>query len=132
MELKDYIAETLVQITNGILEAQKQLSDVDVIVNPAESFGSKGDFWIGKNQDRGPVLRRVQEVEMKIGVIYSEETMGDGGARVHLGVLNIGAGVEEKGVERNENYVKFAIPVSFPVSDIALDKDNRKTGGCLR
>ncbi len=117
MELKDYIAETLVQIINGIIEAQKQLNDVDVIVNPAKTFGSKGDFWIGKDQDKGPVLRRVQEVEMKIGVISSEEVTDDGGAKVHLGVLNIGAGVEEKGVERNENYVKFSIPVSFPVSD---------------
>ena len=117
MELKDYIAETLVQITNGILEAQDRLKAVDVIVNPAKTFGTKGDFWIGKEQDKGPVLRRVQEVEMKIGVISSEEVRGDGGAKVHLGVLNMGAGLEEKGVERNENYVKFSIPVSFPVSE---------------
>lgn len=117
MELKDYIAETLVQITNGIIEAQRQLSDVDVIVNPAKTYGGKGNIWIGKDPDNGPVLRRVQEVEMKIGVISSEEVTGDGGAKVHLGVLNLGAGVEEKGVERNENYVKFSIPVSFPVSD---------------
>ena len=116
MELKDYIAETLVQITNGIIEAQERLKEVDVIVNPGKTFGSKGDFWIGKEQERGPVLRRVQEVEMKIGVVSSEEIKGDGGAKVHLGVLNLGAGVEEKGVERNENYVRFSIPVSFPVS----------------
>lgn len=117
MELKDYIAETLVQITNGIIEAQKQLKDVDVIVNPAKTFGSKGDFWIGKDQDKGPVIRRVQEVEMKIGVVSTEETMGDSGAKIHLGVLNLGVGMEDKGMERNENYVKFSIPVSFPVSD---------------
>ena len=47
MELKEYIAETLVQITNGIIEAQKQLKGVDVIVNPAKTFGVKGDYWIG-------------------------------------------------------------------------------------
>ena len=123
MELKDYIAETLVQITNGIIEAQKRLQDSDVIINPAQTFGSKGDFWIGKNQDKGSVARRVQEVEMKIGVVSSEEVTGDGGAKVHLGVLNLGAGVEEKGIERNENYVKFSIPVSFPVSDVDPEKD---------
>lgn len=123
MELKDYIAETLVQITNGIIEAQKQLNDVDVIVNPAKTFGTKGDFWIGKNQDKGPVVRRVQEVEMKIGVISTEEKTGDGGAKIHLGVLNLGAGIEDKGTERNENYVKFMIPVSFPVSDFDPEKE---------
>lgn len=123
MELKDYIAETLVQITNGIIEAQKRLQDSDVIVNPAQTFGSKGDFWIGKNQDKGPVARRVQEVEMKIGVISTEETTGDGGAKLHLGVLNLGAGIEDKGMERNENYVKFSIPVSFPVTDYEPEKE---------
>ena len=123
MELKDYIAETLVQITNGIIEAQKRLQDSDIIINPAQTFGSKGDFWIGKNQDKGPVARRVQEVEMKIGVISTEETTGDGGAKLHLGVLNLGAGIEDKGMERNENYVKFSIPVSFPVTDYEPEKE---------
>ena len=117
MEIKDYIAETLVQITEGIKEAQKRLKDEDVVVNPGKTFGSQGNYWIGKQQERGVVVRRVQEVEMKIGVVSSEETTGDGGVKARLGVLNLGAGIEEKGIERNENYVKFSIPVSFPVSD---------------
>lgn len=120
MEIKDYIAETLVQITKGIKEAQNRLKDEDVIVNPGKTFGSQGDYWIGKQQEHCAVMRRVQEVEMKIGVVSSEEVTGDGGAKVHLGVLNLGAGVEEKGVERNENYVKFSIPVCFPVSDYVI------------
>jgi len=90
MELKDYIAETLVQITNGIVEAHKQPKDADVIVNPGKTFGSDGDYWIGKNQEQGAVLRRVQMVEMKVGVISSEEKTDGGRAKVHLGVLNIG------------------------------------------
>ena len=52
-----------------------------------------------------------------VPVVLRPGGSGDGGAKVRLGVLNLGAGVEEKGVERNENYVKFSIPVSFPVSD---------------
>ena len=93
MEIKDYIAETLVQITQGIKEAQNRLKDEDVIVNPGKTFGSQGDYWIGKQQEHGAVLRRIQEVEMKIGVVSSEEVTGDGGAKVRLGVLNLGAGV---------------------------------------
>lgn len=116
MELKDYIAETLVQITAGIIEAQERLQSLDVIVNPGKTFGTNGNLWIGKKHEHGPVLRRVQEVEMKIGVVSSEEVKGDGGAKMHLGVLSLGAGLEERGIEQNENYVKFTIPVSFPVS----------------
>ena len=92
-------------------------------MNPGKTFGNQGDFWIGKQQEHGAVLRRIQEVEMKIGVVSSEEVTGDGGAKVRLGVLNLGAGVAEKGVERNENYVKFSIPVSFPVSDYEVETE---------
>lgn len=116
MELKDYIAETIVQITRGIISAQEQLKDVDVIVNPGQTFGSNGDYWIGKNQADGVVKRRVQQVEMKVGVVSLEEVKGDGGAKVRIGVLSLGAGIEEKGSQQSENYVKFSIPVSFPVS----------------
>lgn len=88
MEIKDYIAETLVQITQGIKEAQNRLKDEDVVVNPSKTFGSQGNYWIGKQQERGPVISRIQEVEMKISVVSSEEVTGDGGAKVRLGVLN--------------------------------------------
>ena len=78
MELKDYIAETLFQITSGIIEAQEKLQNLDVIVNPGRTFGTNGNLWIGKKQEHGPVIRRVQEVEMKIRVVSSEEVKGDG------------------------------------------------------
>ena len=48
MELKDYIAETLFQITSGIIEAQEKLQNLDVIVNPGRTFGTNGNLWIGK------------------------------------------------------------------------------------
>lgn len=122
MELKDYISETLVQITEGIIDAQSRLADKDVVINPAKSFGVKGDYWIGRDQESGPVIRRVQEVEMKVGVVSSEEVTGDGGAKVHLGVLNLGAGLGEKGTERNENFVRFTVPVSFPVTEFEVEE----------
>lgn len=122
MELKDYISETLVQITEGIIDAQSRLADKDVVINPAKSFGEKGDYWIGRDQEFGPVIRRVQEVEMKVGVVSSEEVTGDGGAKVHLGVLNLGAGLGEKGTERNENFVRFTVPVSFPVTEFEVEE----------
>ena len=117
MEIKDYIAETLVQIEEGIKDTQNRLNDEDVMVNPGKIFGSQGNYWIGKQQEHGSVIRRILEVEMKIGVVSSEETTGDGGAKVRLGVFNLGTGIEEKDVERNENYVKFSILVNSPVSD---------------
>ena len=117
MELKQFIKETIIQITDGILEAQTALKGKDVIVNPGATFGKSGDLWIGKEQERGPVLRRVQEVEMQVGLTTTEETAGDGHVKIGIGVLSANVGLEDKGHEKTENYVKFCIPVSFPIAD---------------
>ena len=50
MEIKDYIAETLVQITEGIKEAQKRLKDEDVIVNPARLSVARGIIGLGNSK----------------------------------------------------------------------------------
>ena len=57
MGLKDYISETLVQIVEGITTAKQRLEDQGVIINPNPTYYSDGQFWIGKNQERGTVKR---------------------------------------------------------------------------
>ena len=126
MELKDFIAETLVQITQGVNEAKEKLIGQDVIINPGKTFFSKDGAWIGKQQENGPVLRRVQDVEMKICVSSSEEVFGDGSAKVHLGVLSADAELKEKGMASNENFIRFSIPVSFPITEITIEGNSIK------
>ena len=58
MELKEYITESLVQITEGIRDAMKRLEGTGGVINPKATFYSNGQFWIGKEQDLGAVERR--------------------------------------------------------------------------
>ena len=118
MELKEYVAESLVQINEGITEAIKRLEGTGVIINPNSTFHSDGQFWIGKNQERGPVERWVQMVEMNIMTIVTDASEDQGGARINVGVLNIGGGVKNKGSEQNTNSIRFTIPVCFPSTDV--------------
>ena len=118
MELKDYVSETLVQIAEGIISAKEKLDGKDVIINPNPTFGSNGEFWIGKNQEHGVVERRVQMIEMNIATTVTESTEGNGGAKVGIGVLNIGTGIKESGEQKNVNSVKFAIPICLPSTDV--------------
>ena len=118
MELKEYVSQTIVQITEGILDAMEKLGDKDVIINPDSTFHSDGKFWIGKNNERGPVERWVQSIEMNISTTVSESSEGKGGAKVSIGVLNIGAGIKDRGAEQSANTVKFSIPVCFPCTKV--------------
>ena len=46
MELKDFISNTIEQISLGILEASKKCNQYGVIVNPNITIGEQGDFCI--------------------------------------------------------------------------------------
>ena len=118
MELKDYISETLVQISEGIIDAMKKLEGSGVIINPNTTFYSDGQFWIGKQNEHGPVERWVQQVEMNVTTTVVESTEGNGGAKINVGILNVGAGLKENGSEQNTNSVKFTIPVCLPCTDV--------------
>ncbi len=118
MELKEYITESLVQITEGINEAMKRLEGTGVIINPNSTFHTDGHFWIGKHQKSGPVERWVQMVEMNITTTVTDATEGQGGAKINVGILNIGGGVKDTGSEQNTNSIKFTIPVCFPSTDV--------------
>jgi hypothetical protein len=120
MELKDYISETLVQITEGIISAKEKLKGKDVIINPNPTFYANGHFWIGKKQEQGLVKRWVQEIEMNVSTTIVESTEGNGGAKVGIGVLNLGADVKETGEQKNANSIKFTIPICLP-STCVLD-----------
>lgn len=118
MELKEYITESLVQITEGINEAIKRLEGTGVIINPNSTFHTDGRFWIGKHQESGPVERWVQMVEMNITTTVTDATEGQGGAKINVGILNIGGGVKDTGSEQNTNSIKFTIPVCFPSTNV--------------
>ena len=121
MELKDYVSETIVQISEGIIDAMKQLDGSGVIINPNSTFHSDGQFWIGKLKERGPVERWVQMIEMNVTTTITESTEGDGRAKINVGVLNLGGGLKEDGSEQNSNTVKFTIPVCLPCTDVLND-----------
>lgn len=118
MELKDYVSQTIVQISEGIIDAMSKLEGKGVIINPNSTFHSDGQFWIGKNKEHGPVERWVQLVEMNVTTTVTEATEDDGGAKINVGVLSIGGGLKENGTEQNANTVRFTIPVCLPCTNV--------------
>lgn len=114
MELRNFIKESISSITNGIIDAQKELSDKNVIINPEKlATGKEGDKLL-----RNDGWRYIQELHFEIHIGIDEKNSDSGGGK--LNVLNFASfntgGINEN-TTRNSNVLKFSIPVAFPTTE---------------
>lgn len=114
MELKDFIKNSIIAISDAILESQEALSDKGVLVNPNSMGTGKDHLHLSTNG-----YRYVQNLNFDISV-SADETSGVTGA-AGLKVLNVfKLGGEGKITETSNaaNRLSFFIPVAFPVSKV--------------
>lgn len=67
MELKEFISETIQQISLGVTDAMNKCSELDVIVNPDITVGEDGNFFV-PNKGNYSMERRVQILDMDIAI----------------------------------------------------------------
>lgn len=112
MDLKDFIKQTLIEITNGVKEAQEEIKDSGAYINP-EGFHSGENLRSGY----GGEYRHVQKVKMSVGVNVVENSEMKGGAGI-ISVLSLGVSGKVSDVNSVTNRIEFEIPISLPVMDI--------------
>lgn len=117
MELKDYISETIYQISLGVKESIDKCKFIDSIVNPDITFGQNNDFFISPGSISS-VKRRVQFIEMDIAVTVTEKETNGIGAKVCIPILNIDGDSKGETNTSNTNKVKFTIPICLPTSKV--------------
>jgi hypothetical protein len=117
MQLNEFIKMVLVEIAEGINEANKELEGHDSSVNPSgvRPYGDKendGVFGIVDKADN--TVRLAHLIDFDVAVHASEEKEKKGG--VGILVASIGMGVQEKTDNNTSSTsrIKFKIPMSFP------------------
>lgn len=116
--LKDFISNTIEQISLGILEASKKCNQYGVIVNPNITIGEQGDFCIPKQPEHVNIQRRVQLIDMDIAVTVIESEEGKIEGKLGVSFIGVGGKSQEGKSTSNESRVKFSIPVCLPVTNI--------------
>ena len=113
MDLKEFITETLVQITEGVQSAQEKIKNTGCLINP-EGFHQGENLKHGYNGK----YRHVQKVKMSIAVNVIENSETKAGLGVVTTILS--AGLSNKAGETNTstNKVEFDIPISLPIMNI--------------
>ncbi|MEJ8591487.1 hypothetical protein JSO54_09595 [Riemerella anatipestifer] len=115
MELKEFISETLLQITQGVCEAQKQTKELGGVVNPSEVYSD--NFVKASIKDQ---QRIVQIIDFEVGLTSSSEKNNNKGIGVALGSLKGGLGTSKGENETTDTKIKFQIPLVLP----SVENDN--------
>lgn len=101
MQLKEFIKSTLTQISEGILEAQKEMENSDMIINPSGlASNQKGDKFLNTKGQR-----YVQDIEINVGVT----AIG-----IVTGLLSGGAQSSSENTNQTVSTIKLTIPVALP------------------
>jgi hypothetical protein len=86
MNIEEFVSETLVQITKGVMKAQKELASTGTLVNPEVSSAGK-PYGVGVTA--GGEL--VGAVDFDVAVVAREGQETKGGLGVAVGVFSLGA-----------------------------------------
>ena len=120
MELKEYIAETLVQISAGIEAAQNECRDCGGFINPAHRVSNKrsAESHFGVL----PSGQNIFLVDFNVAITVVEENGSDTSGKLKVcGVIDIGGGVEQSNTSSATNKVSFKVPMALPVDAVSED-----------
>ncbi|MES1939203.1 hypothetical protein T5B8_03100 [Salinisphaera sp. T5B8] len=114
MELSQFVTETLMQISTGIEDAQKQLQAAGSTarINTFMTKDESGNLVIGGRRSS------IEHVDFDVAILANSGTETKGGVGITVAsLLNVGAGGKSSESRGIESRVKFRVPVAFPKYD---------------
>lgn len=111
MELKEFISNALIDITQGISDAQKKSGDSGAIINPhiniAPSELSKhGLIWAGGTP--------AHLIKFDLAVTVTEGSGTKGGIGILAGAISLGSSGQSNSESMVVSRIQFSIPVIYP------------------
>jgi hypothetical protein len=117
MELKEFISQTLVQIAEGISEANEQLSASDAVVNPPNvsvSNSSSNPLYGTIKKDFESTFTPVQKIDFDISVTATKGSGTNGGIKIGIGTISLGSEGRSENENQANNRIKFSVPMVMP------------------
>lgn len=122
MELEEFIKQSLVQIVNAIVEAQREVSGKGASVNPS-------GLRLKQEQVKGHSVTNdgnvTQHIEFDVAVTSTEGTGSKGGIGVVAGVFALGTQGQSSESMQAVSRLKFTIPILLP-SDHRTDQEENE------
>lgn len=112
MTIEEFVKEAITGIVKGVAGASEELKGTGAVVNPMTVNGN--DYSEGWSETQ--LSRKTQDVEISIA-LTTENSQGKSGS-FGLSVAGMSAtlpGKEKSEIAGSINYIKFTIPVGFPI-----------------
>jgi len=113
MELKEFITQTLININQGIIDAQEQTKDSGIKINPKnirKRDSGNYDVYNGNSAT-------IQEIEFNIVVNVAEGNDSKIAVGAFTGLLSGGVSNTNQNNNSTQTTIKFNLPVQFPSND---------------
>ena len=119
MDLKDFVKESLVQISKGISEANEELEATGAMINPlnviintdkSQAYGRTGK----PAYDVNGTSRVVEKVDFDVAVVAEAGAQTKAGIKLSIASIGLGADGQSNTKDKSESRIKFTIPVIFP------------------
>ena len=117
MDLKDFVANAISGIIEGLVDAQSRVGAHGAFVNPGNLMGSTKDrgesaMWDNRNNNYA------RSISFDVALTVQEGTNTGAKIGVVSGVLNLGAGGASQNSQTAVNRVQFTVPILFPANDL--------------
>jgi hypothetical protein len=112
VELKLFVSETLKQILDGVLEAQKYASEHKAAINPTGKLSTDGKQVQGGAQMGG--WHPLHPIEFDVVVSSQERDAAQGGVGVFVGAFAIGTKGTTESISQGVSRIRFTIPIALP------------------
>jgi len=109
MELKEFVAETIRQILDGVGMAQEHAAKMGAGVNPGDTYGEAGNYI--RVRGAGEL---VQMIEFDVVVTTRDSDKSKGGIGIFVGPIGAGTQGEEELINSRQDHIRFTIPLQLP------------------
>ena len=112
MELRDFVAETIKQVIDGVILAQQHAREKGAHVNPPLNFSADQGLQLWDRDTAQPV----QTISFDVAVTAAEGTKTQGGVAVFAGAFGLGSKGQSDKSNETVNRIQFSVPLSLPIS----------------
>ncbi|MFZ3080730.1 MAG: hypothetical protein WA109_13700 [Bellilinea sp.] len=99
MELKEFVAESIIQLIEGVKLAQVHAEDNNALVAPRGNQKEINFGW------------KPQNIEFDVAVTTTDTAEGTGGAGIFVAALTLGGKVKGEISNQTLSHIKFTIPI---------------------
>ncbi|MCW8879374.1 MAG: hypothetical protein OQK04_02305 [Kangiellaceae bacterium] len=120
MDLKDFVKESLIQISKGITEANDELSGTGAMINPLNiTINTENSQAYGRTgkPTRKEGSRVVENVDFDVAVVAEAGAKTNAGLKLSIASIGLGADGQSNTRDKSESRIQFRIPVVFPGVD---------------